>query len=606
MSWSTVKSRTILTIARSRFLIAGSFVVLAVIAGSLLWLVQESLEEKAIAADREYRGYQLINEISEFQAIVTDAETSQRGFLLNGNENYLGPYKRSEARFPDLIADLDTIIKPDSQHYVAFQRMKHIGTEKMDEMKLTVRLTQDGRREEALAIMASNRGQALMREIRVIAAGINKAEFEFLAEARADDLESRQTIIWIVIGFALTGLMTSVGIIALISRQRRLEVERNQELRELTAELTEARDAALAATKAKSRFLAAASHDLRQPLHALTLFISALERRVTDPDAAPIVADLKIVGRSMNTMFNALLDISRIDAGVMDPAPVTIDLGEMLGRLADEYRLTAAEKGIELIYVPTRAYIRTDREMLGSIVRNILSNAVKFTERGRILIGCRRQGRSAVIQIYDTGPGIAPEKLMMIFEEFERLGRSRRQNSDGLGLGLSIARRMAWLLGSDIIVRSKVGSGTNFSVAFPIVAGIKSVAVQAPVTVQSFGDSRQVLVVDDDAPALAALSREIADKGFRVKSASTAEDALASLDPPPDLILMDLNLGDDDGIEVAEAINARLARPAAVVIISGATEPEAISRLDESGVAWLTKPVDPEELHELLSVIVDG
>ncbi|MFD2263924.1 CHASE3 domain-containing protein [Lacibacterium aquatile] len=573
---------------------------------ALAWQAQDSLHEKATAADREYRGFELISDIMEFQAVVTDAETSQRGYLLTNNENYLGPYRRSIVRFPDLVQELEAVVPESSPHYESFQKLKAAGIEKMRELKETVTMTLQGRRDEALSIMASNRGQVLMRDIRVLAAGMNKAEFQYLSEARVSDIENRQTVTWIVIGFALATMIIGVLVVILISAQRRMAVEQNRELQELTAELTEARDAALAATKAKSRFLAAASHDLRQPLHALTLFISALERRVTDPDAAPIVGDLKVVGRSMNTMFNALLDISRIDAGVMDPAPVIIDLHEMLSKLADEYRLTAAEKGIKLIYVPCRAYIRTDREMLGSIVRNILSNAVKFTESGRILLGCRRQGRSVAIQIFDTGPGIAPEKLPLIFEEFERLGRSRRQNSDGLGLGLSIGRRMAWLLGSDITVRSRVGVGTNFSVPFPLVAGVKPAVVEAPVASRVVGDNRQVLVVDDDAPALAALSREIADQGFRVKSASTAEEALASLDPPPDLILMDLNLGDDDGIEVAEAINARLARPAAVVIISGATEPEAISRLDDSGVPWLTKPVDPAELQELLAVIVEG
>jgi len=218
------------------------------------------------------------------------------------------------------------------------------------------------------------------------------------------------------------------------------------------------------ASRAKSRFLAAASHDLRQPLQAINLLVAALRSTATDPDSAEIVRSIEDSLQATNELLDALLDVSRLEAGALQPRPRPVYVGDLLDRLAPEFAAAAREKGIELRVVASSAAIRSDPPLLDRILRNLVANAIRYTERGRVLIGCRRRADGVRIEVWDTGIGIPADKLEAIFEEFYQLGNPERDRTRGLGLGLAIVDRVAKLLGHAVEVRSQPGKGSMFAV----------------------------------------------------------------------------------------------------------------------------------------------
>jgi two-component system CheB/CheR fusion protein len=340
------------------------------------------------------------------------------------------------------------------------------------------------------------------------------------------------------------------------------------------------------ANVAKSRFLAAASHDLRQPLHAAALFAAALARRVEGVEALRLVASIGEATKTMQSMLDALLDVSRLDGGVMEPYPEWFCVEAMLARLKTEYGTAARAKGLRLDMVGCMLWVETDPALFESILRNLISNAVKFTNKGRVLVGARRHDNHVRIEIWDTGAGIPADKIDAAFQEFQRLG-GQEQRQPGLGLGLAIVRRLADLLDLRLSVRSVVGKGSCFAIELPC-------AVRAPprrAVKQSdieFIGQKTVLVVDDNPLARTALASELADWGCRVVEAgSTAEAGMlltGGLDALPDLIITDLELGGD----------------------IGDTRPDTISELKESGHPWLIKPVDPAALRRSAGALLSG
>ena len=221
------------------------------------------------------------------------------------------------------------------------------------------------------------------------------------------------------------------------------------------------------ALRAKSQFLAAASHDLRQPLHAMALFITALARRVKDPEGIEIVESLRVAVDSMRAMFAALVDVSKLDAGAMTPAPREFPIADLLAKMRTDFAAQAEAKGIGIRVIECAATVRTDPALLEGMLRNLVHNAVKFTGQGKVLVGCRRRGRTLRIDVIDTAGGIAAEELEGIFDEFRRLQPGRKTGTEGLGLGLAIVRRLSRLLDLPVTVNSVVGRGTRFSIAVP-------------------------------------------------------------------------------------------------------------------------------------------
>jgi len=367
------------------------------------------------------------------------------------------------------------------------------------------------------------------------------------------------------------------------------------------AQLQAARETAEEANRSKSRFLAAASHDLRQPLHAMTLFVSALRRRLPDGEAGEIIGNVDQSLSSLRSMFDTLLDMSKIEAGLIKPNPAPLALGEFLASIEPGFAATARERNVDFRVVPTSAHAIADRTLLELALRNLLANAFKFTGAGGVLLGCRRAQGEIGILVADTGTGIAPERTEQVFEEFHRDRMAAHGPNDGIGLGLAIARRLMALMGGRITLRSRPGRGS----AFTLWLREAGATARAPARASQLEDTllgRRVLILDDDPLCAAAMKREFQDHGALVVAASTIPAARASIDRSgmPEAIVVDYDLSNGaTGLQFVESLRANGADPS-VVFVSGSTTPETIAALRGSGVPWLTKPVDPRALRSTL------
>jgi two-component system, sensor histidine kinase len=372
--------------------------------------------------------------------------------------------------------------------------------------------------------------------------------------------------------------------------------------------LSAAKEEADRSNVAKSRFLAAASHDLRQPLHALGLFAGALEDGVRDPEARDLVSKIQDSTRALEEMFDALLDVSRLDAGVMDVHVTDLSLLPLLQRLEAEFTPQAQRKGLRLRVMPSRLAVRSDPVLLSRIMQNLVSNAVRYTDRGRIVVGCRRRGGQVRLEVADTGRGIAPERRGEIFEEFHRVEPDPARTGEGLGLGLSIVERLARLLDHRIEVDSTPGRGSVFRITVPRASrGAPASEQPAPHAPLHLGGV-SVLVVDDDVTVLDATRQQLERWGCRVRAAPSAVEAC---DPErlaaasPDVIVADYQLaGGATGIEAIAAIRVMLGRPVPAVLVTGATSPDALGAARAGGFPLLHKPLAPAKLRAALTQLV--
>jgi Na+/proline symporter/signal transduction histidine kinase/CheY-like chemotaxis protein len=379
----------------------------------------------------------------------------------------------------------------------------------------------------------------------------------------------------------------------------------NESLERRVAERTEALQSATAeaerANLGKTRFLAAASHDLLQPLHAARLFTSALLERRPDELAGQIDSSL----RSVEALLRTLLDVSKLDGGAVKPELADVALGELLATLAREFAPIAGARGLRLDVVATRAVVRSDPALLRRILQNLLSNAIRYTERGRVLVGCRRAAGELRIEVWDTGPGIPEDKRDEIFEEFRRLHPGGAAGERGLGLGLAIVERIARVLGTRVEVRSEPGRGSCFSVAAPLAIAA-SAAPRPPVAApQRTGalEGALILCIDNEPVVLDGMRALLAGWGCEVAAAASVEEAWPALQGcVPDAIVVDYRLdGGRTGIDALEALAARLGRGIPEIVVT-ADHGEAVREATAArGCSLLYKPVRPAALRALLS-----
>ena len=369
-----------------------------------------------------------------------------------------------------------------------------------------------------------------------------------------------------------------------------------QRVGERTAQLDGARREAERANQAKSRFLAAVSHDLAQPLNAAHLFTHALAQQLRHPQYREAVTNIDGALTSAEGLLSGLLDISRLESGGMVSKVQPFRLDELMQHLTAEFRVLARERGLDLRLVSSRAWVRSDAQLLRRVLQNFLANAVRYTARGRLLFGCRRQGDLLRIEVWDTGPGIAAGDQRLIFEEFRRLDRG----GQGLGLGLAIAERIARLLGHPLQLRSTLGRGTCFSILVPLAAAQVEPprpALQAPRTPRS-----RVLVVDNDLAVLKGMQALLEGWRCDVLAASGLDDAeLASATARPDLLLLDYHLdGTLTGLDVQRHLHARFG-PIPTIVISADHSEAVRSAVAAAGAQLLHKPLKPLALKSLMA-----
>ncbi len=363
------------------------------------------------------------------------------------------------------------------------------------------------------------------------------------------------------------------------------------------------------ANLAKSRFLAAASHDLRQPLHALGLFVAQLHGRVRANERRRIVARIDAALSAMNELFNALLDISKLDAGVLSPSITEFPVAKLLDRVDTTFTEAAQEKGLSLRFISSSAWVRSDFILLERIVFNLVSNAVRYTSSGGVVVGCRKRGLNLRIEVWDTGPGVPQDQQQNIFGEFYRLGAPGGDGRSGLGLGLAIVDRLCRLLDHSVLLTSILGKGSCFSVALPRVSARAEIGeTPAPAhPLEDASDRKLVVVIDDDPLVLEGMGGLFRSWGYQLV-AGADDEALAGVadrDRPPDLIVSDHHLSSGKtGIEVIEGLRRALSAEIPAFLVSGDTSPELLRQARASGYHLLHKPVDPMTLRAMVSHVM--
>ena len=382
-------------------------------------------------------------------------------------------------------------------------------------------------------------------------------------------------------------------------------------VRERTLDLEAAKAEAERANAVKTRFMAGVSHDLLQPLSAARLFSAALTDRLAASGGAPVTAEHLALARNAATalrsvegLIGALLDISALEAGVVRPEVRDVPVGPLLERLGTEAAALAAEAGLVLRVVPCGAAVRSDPAHLRRILQNFLSNAIRYTGRGKVLLGCRRVGGALRIEVHDTGPGIAPEQREEIFREFRRLdARGERAGAPGLGLGLAIADRTARMLGHRIGLSSVPGRGSCFSVTVPLAAGTVPAAVPAAAPEPLAGLT--VLCLDDDAGVLAGLVALLEGWGCTVVAADGPGAAVPALaGRVPDAVLVDFHLGPGlDGLAALEALAPLWPGEVPAAVLTADRSDAVRDRIRAAGLVQLAKPVRPAALRRLLGGI---
>jgi two-component system, sensor histidine kinase len=374
----------------------------------------------------------------------------------------------------------------------------------------------------------------------------------------------------------------------------------------LVEQLTQQKGIAEEASVAKSRFLAAASHDLRQPMHAFGLYLGALGALNLPAQARVLSGKLYQCMHSMEDLFRALLDVSQLDAGAVHPRLDVFAIATVLERLRVEFEPQAQDKGLDLRVAPCSAWVRGDSALTERILRNLLSNAVRYTERGRILVGCRRGPQRLRLAVYDTGVGIALADQRRVFEEFLQLGNPQRDRSRGLGLGLSIVERLARLLALPLRLRSTPGRGSVFSVELPLAepAARSIVPAQSAREADHSLAGRTVVVVDDEQPILDATRSLLEAWGCTVVTAASGAEALAcmSREPrPPDLLICDYRLGEGmNGEQVVQALRDEFNQEFPAILVTGDTAPQRLQELEASGLPVLHKPLEAQTLRQAL------
>jgi len=382
----------------------------------------------------------------------------------------------------------------------------------------------------------------------------------------------------------------------------------NVELHRRLEQVESARAAAEQANVAKSRFFAAASHDLRQPLHALGLFASALRDVVGTSVGHDLVGRIGDSIGALDRLFDELLDVSRLDAGVVEVRRANLALQTLFDRLESGFVGEAVAKGLQLRFVPTVLAVNSDPILLERVLTNLVSNALRYTQRGGVLVGARRRGPQVRVQVWDTGAGIPDDQRTLIFDEFYQIGNPGRDRRKGLGLGLAIVRRLTVLLDHPLTFRSVAGRGSCFEVTLPAAdAPVVAAPMEERAPPASVFALARALVIDDDPDICEATCRLLAGWGVDVRTAHGPVEAFDHLRQgfAPDVLLADLRLGQTiDGIGLVEQLRERLGTDVPALLISGDTGARELARVKGSGLLLLTKPVAPARLRSSLHALL--
>ena len=382
----------------------------------------------------------------------------------------------------------------------------------------------------------------------------------------------------------------------------RLRFENVALVKQLQVQKQEAEQANIA----KSKFLAAASHDLRQPLHALTLFTSVLDESIQYPKVRKVVDQIKASVDALQNLFNALLDISRLDAGVIQVEKSSFYLQPLLDKLVNDFTPLAMEKGLRIDCAASECAVHSDLTLLERILRNYIANAIRYTDSGVITVTCRANSNTVTIDVIDTGRGIPAENQQVIFDEFHQLGNPERDRSKGLGLGLAIVQRTAKLLDHPIAVDSQPGRGSTFSVSVPQAEKVEENITEQTDSSLHAGHlgNELIVVIDDEASIRDGMQNLLEQWKYNVISAADKEEVLTLLrqqSRTPDGIIADYRLREHKtGLEAIQAIHTEYNKKIPALVVTGDTSADELREVNKSGFEVLHKPVAPLKLRAFL------
>jgi CheY-like chemotaxis protein/anti-sigma regulatory factor (Ser/Thr protein kinase) len=380
--------------------------------------------------------------------------------------------------------------------------------------------------------------------------------------------------------------------------------------REIELALKAAKAQAELANQSKTRFLAAASHDLRQPLSSALLFLESVETGTLATSDRDYLRKALVALASLSNLLGTLLDVARLDSGTIEPHYADFPATAVLDRIVPEFEGVARAAGLDLGYVPSGAWVRSDPHLLETVLRNLISNAIRYTPRGRVLVGCRRRRDGLEIQVHDTGIGIAAEHLDAIFDAYYQVPGGARIRATGIGLGLSIVDRIARLLALERRVRSAPGRGSMFAVRVPYGRAPPRSARPGRRVAAGAAPRRRPLaiaVIDDDAGVREGLAATLARWGHRPLAAASATDAVVQLiasDVAPDLILSDYHLaGGVKGDAAIEEVRREFDRAPPAVVMTSDPDPALRLGLEARGLTLLEKPLNLAKLRAMLERI---
>jgi len=406
------------------------------------------------------------------------------------------------------------------------------------------------------------------------------------------------------IGFSL--LVVFLTLLLILFNKRLHDTFHNSLI--LSHEKTQLADDLEKANFDKSRFLATASHDLRQPLHAQGLYIAELKHRLNDHETKNIVASLEKSTDVMRTMFDTLLDISKLDAGVIKPVFQHFPISQIFDDITLDFSGLALDKGLSFTIVDSSIIVYSDPILLSRIVRNLVSNAIKYTNKGGVVLGCRRKPDNSVsIEVCDSGIGVSSQEQEVIFQEYSQLDNVELDRNKGLGLGLAIVKRHSKLLDHPINIQSKPGSGSIFSILLT-----RGEPEKVDVSKKTFSQNHTVdlnniniLVIDDDAAILESMYFLLSEWGCEVETVESEQQAIRLVKDKnfvPDIIIADYNLrGNKNGVQAINAIKSEINENIQAILITGDTSMQRINDAENSGYEVLHKPLAPYQLRSLLS-----
>ncbi|MFN3672798.1 MAG: NahK/ErcS family hybrid sensor histidine kinase/response regulator, partial [Bosea sp. (in: a-proteobacteria)] len=387
------------------------------------------------------------------------------------------------------------------------------------------------------------------------------------------------------------------------SLERRV-VERTEEILRVNAELQRAKAEADEANASKTRFLAAASHDILQPLNAARLYATSLVERDRTAGNPELAENIDASLDAVEEILTALLEISRLDGGALRPEISSFRLDELMRQLQREFEPSAQEKGLKLVFVPTQLTLRSDRRLLRRLLQNLVSNAIKYTPNGKVLVGCRRRDGMVSVEVLDTGLGIPQSKQKTVFREFQRLDQGARV-ARGLGLGLSIVQRIARALDHRLTLNSAPGRGSRFAVLAPRAAPLPAMAVGGgarPRMVGQLGGMR-LLVIDNEPAILDGMKGLLGGWGCVVTTAASTDEALQQMraSGEPDILIADYHLDDGNGLTAISTLRERASAPLPAILLTADRTPQVREAAAALDVHLLHKPLKPGALRALLA-----